>query len=224
VDDPLILWARQGDKTGVRAWRRPGATAVACADLSAWDRIAVHGEPDAVRDLLAEVRSRVGPGFRPVGDEKLIDEVAAGGVIEVAARFAWMDTTHAPALPAEGEWLNGDDGVAGLLTEAHPKSYAWPGATGVRRWAGIRRDGELVAAAAEAWSAPGVGFVAGVATRTDLRGAGLGTALCAFVTAELLREHGRVALLVDYSNGGALRAYEKLGFSLRPLAAAVFTP
>jgi predicted GNAT family acetyltransferase len=110
--------------------------------------------------------------------------------------------------------------VAGLLEEAFPKSHAWPGGDGVRRWAGIHHGRRLVATAAEAWSVPGIGFLAGVATRPDVRGRGLATAICSFVIDELLGEHDRVALFADYWNAGAIATYTRLGFGLRPVAAA----
>ena len=55
--------------------------------------------------------------------------------------------------------------------------------------------GELLSVAADAWSAPEVGFLAGVATRPVARGKGLSRQVCGFVTAELLKRHRRAALL-----------------------------
>ena len=221
-DDPLIAWARQDGRPGVRAWSRPGAVAVACPDLSRRDRLVVHGEPAVVAALLGEeVLPVLGPGYRPVGDEALMTAVAARVPgVRIAGRFGWMDVT-APVPPGVGAWLDGaDDEVAGLLRDAFPDSYAWPGGSGVRRWAGIRDGGALCATAAEAWSSRGVGFLAGVTTHPAARGRGLGAALCAFVTNDLLRDRPRVALFVDYWNTAALRTYRRLGFALRPLAAA----
>ena len=220
-DDPLIVWARQDGRPGVRVWSRAGAVAVACPDLSRRDRLAVQGDPAAVAALLAgDVLPAVGPGYRPVGDEELIAAVAerVPGV-RMAGRFGWMDVT-APVTPGCGEWLAGTGEVTRLLEIAFPDSYAWPGGNGVRRWAGIRDGGELRATAAEAWSSRDIGFVAGVATHPAVRGRGLAAALCGFVTNDLLREKARVALFVDYWNTAALRTYRRLGFGLRPLGAA----
>ena len=223
IDDPLIVWARQDDRPGVRTWARPGAVAVACPDLSRRDRLAVQGDPDAVAGLLTgEVLPEVGPDYRPLGDETLLAAVADRvPQMRMTGRFGWMDVT-APVAPGRGEWLHDRDGeVAALLGTAFPDSYAWPGRSGVRRWAGIRDGGgELLAVAAEAWSAAGVGFVAGVTTHPAARGRGLAAALCGFVTNDLLRERPRVALFVDYWNDAALRTYRRLGFTLRPLGAA----
>jgi ribosomal protein S18 acetylase RimI-like enzyme len=167
---------------------------------------------------------QVGLGFRPVGDERLLSALAdAVPELTLEARFVWMDT----ATPAPGgagvAWLADADlaEVGALLDRAAPESYARPGGTGVRRWAGWRDPGgALLAVAADAWSAPEVGFLAGVATDPPARGRGLAGAVCAFVTNALLAEHGRVGLMVDDWNTGALAVYRRLGFRLRRIAAA----
>jgi GNAT superfamily N-acetyltransferase len=223
-DDPLIIWA--AGQPGARIWHTTGAIAVACPNLSRRDRLAVHGHPDDVVALLTEVLPEIGATYRPLGDEDLITSVAErlDGVVKVG-RFGWMDITMPVATPGAGEWITDLDDVSGLLAEAFPASYAWPGGTGVQRWAGIRdADRTLLATAAEAWSVPQIGFVAGVATQPEARGRGLAAALCAFVTNELLRDKQRVALFVDYWNEAAVRTYRKLGFTLRPLGAAARTP
>nr|WP_260408652.1 GNAT family N-acetyltransferase [Planomonospora venezuelensis] len=128
-----------------------------------------------------------------------------------------------PAPDGAVGWLApGADGeVTRLLAEASPSAWAVPGLPGIRRWAGLRdAAGTLVATAADAWSAPAVGFVAGVATAPALRGRGLGEAVCRFVFGALAAEHGRVALMVDTGNAGAIRVYERLGMRIRPVAAA----
>jgi GNAT superfamily N-acetyltransferase len=223
IDDPLIRWARQDDRAGVRVWSTPDAVAVACPDLSRRDRLAVQGTVGAVAALLAEVLPVLGPTYRPLGDEALITAVADRlPGLEVAGRFGWMETKD-PIHGGTGDWLPDTKGVGDLLEAAFPKSYAWPGGTGVKRWAGIRDGERLLTVAAEAWPVPGIGFLAGVATHPDARGRGLAKRLCAFVTDDLLRDNERVALFVDYWNEAALRTYRRLGFTLRPLGAAART-
>jgi predicted GNAT family acetyltransferase len=80
--------------------------------------------------------------------------------------------------------------------------------------------GELLSIAADGWSAPEIGFMAGVATRPDARGRGLSRQVCAFVTAELLKRHGRVGLMVHGANEVAVGVYRKLGYTYRAVAAA----
>ncbi|SNY56414.1 GNAT family N-acetyltransferase [Paractinoplanes atraurantiacus] len=223
-DDPLIIWA--ADQPGARVFTRPGAVAVVCPDLARHDRMPVHGDPGAVAALLREVLPLAGPTFRPLGDESLMTAVAERlPMIEVAGRFGWMDTATAPSATAgqQPHWLGSGElpEVTALLDEASPETYARPGGSGVARWAGVRdADGTLLAVAADAWSSGRVGFLAGVATAERARGRGLAAALCAFVTRELLVGRDRVALFVDHWNSAALATYKKLGFALRPVAAA----
>ncbi|MBB2943047.1 ribosomal protein S18 acetylase RimI-like enzyme [Actinoplanes lutulentus] len=221
--DLFVDWAAAAP--GARVFRKPGATVVACADLAHWDRLVMAGDPDALAALIREVVPETGPSFRPFGPEDLVTAVADRMPdLEVSARFAWMDrdspvggTTAGAVWLTEAEWPE----VTELLKESFSDSYAWPGASGVERWAGVRdQDGRLLAVAADAWSTPAIGFMAGVATRREARGRGLAAALCAFAADELLAGRDRVALLADYDNTAAVATYRKLGFVTRPVAAA----
>ncbi|WP_433826109.1 GNAT family N-acetyltransferase [Actinoplanes sp. CA-015351] len=232
--DLFVGWAAAAP--GARVFRKLGATVVACADLAHWDRLVIAGDPDALAALIGEVVPETGPSFRPFGPEDLVTAVADRMPdLEVSARFAWMDrdspvsgTTSASSrarstTPAGAAWLTEAEWpeVTELLKESFSDSYAWPGASGVERWAGIRdQDGRLLAVTADAWSTPAIGFMAGVATRREARGRGLGAELCAFAADELLAGRDRVALLADYDNTAAVATYRKLGFVTRPVAAA----
>ncbi|MFK4083709.1 GNAT family N-acetyltransferase [Kribbella sp. NPDC020789] len=220
--DPLIVWAGQGLAPGVRAWYDGSAVAVASPELSKRDRLAVIGPPAEAARLVTAVAAETGTSYRPFGDEELIRELAdrvAG--LEFSAAFGWMDTAGIPVVTTTATWLDGDDGVEALLAEASPSSYAWPGRAGVRRWAAIAgEDGELLSVAADAWSAPEFGFLAGVATRAVARGKGLSRQVCGFVTAELVKRHGRAGLMVDRDNVAAIAVYHRLGYTYRRVAAA----
>ncbi|MFL4910057.1 GNAT family N-acetyltransferase [Streptomyces sp. MMS24-I2-30] len=94
----------------------------------------------------------------------------------------------------------------------------------MRRWAGARNEsGTLLACAADAWSAPSVGFLAGVATAEQARGCGMRTAVCSLVLDDLVVDHDVAALMVDNWNTAAVRLYRGLGPSWRSLAAARVT-
>jgi GNAT superfamily N-acetyltransferase len=231
--DPLIRWAAAA--RDAKVWTRPDAVAVACPDLSHWDRIVMAGDADALAGLLREVLPEVGGNFRPFGPEELVTAVAERvPELEVSARFAWMETTEPvgsrapgnpqPHRPAEApHWLTADEWpeVTALIEESFPDSYAKPGDVDVRRWAGVRDSGgRLIAVAAEAWSTDEIGFLAGVTTRPEARGRGLAAWLCGFATDEQLAGRERVALLADYWNTAAIATYRRLGFTLRPVAAA----
>ncbi|TCO47768.1 FR47-like protein [Kribbella antiqua] len=242
----MIIWAGQGFTPGVRAWYDGDAVAVASPELSKRDRLAVVGPVEDVARLVAKVYAEVGTTFRPFGEEHLIrhlvDRVPG---LEFGAAFGWMDTrtapthqggepagSHAQAAPQADRgdglvsaggpaWLDGDDGVEALLKEAAPSSYAWPGHPAVRRWAAATGDrAELLSVAADAWSAPEIGFLAGVATRPVARGKGLAYRVCAFVTSELVKRHGQAGLMVDGDNAAAISVYRRLGYAYRPVAAA----
>ncbi|WP_433235865.1 GNAT family N-acetyltransferase [Streptosporangium sp. CA-135522] len=229
-------------RAGVRAWALGQAVAVASPDLNRRDRLTVRGDADEVSALVRLLLPRLGPSYRLMGEQALVAEVAARlPQVGPPHAFEWMETGGPPASGEVGEvggvdqvggsggrsvpagWLVGaEQEVGALLAQASPSSWAVPGLPGVRRWAGLRvPGGALVATAADAWSCPQVGFVAGVATAVAHRGRGYGQAVCAFVFAALAAEHGRVALVVDTVNLGAIALYERLGMRGRRVAAAV---
>jgi ribosomal protein S18 acetylase RimI-like enzyme len=226
-DDALLLWAA-GDLAGnQRAFCFGAATAVAAPDLSRRDRLAIAGPADDASVLVQLILPWIGTTFRPIGDESLMrDLVIRVAELEFVGAFGWMQTATASGRRAGSAWLSGSDraDIAALLDEAFPDSYAHPDQPGVRRWAGARDEtGALLACAADAWSAPQVGFLAGVTTAKKARGRGVATAVCGFVVDELVAEHGLAALVVDSWNTAAVRLYRNLGLSWRSIAAARFT-
>ncbi len=234
--DPLLRWAAQHPGSGSRAFVRGAAVAVAAPALSLRDRLAVAGPARDAVPLVREVLAEVGPAYRPLGDRALIRAVlAAAPELRPMADFGWMHTDRSPGPGADSGtvpgptagWLAAGDGgeIAGLLDEAFPRSYAYPGRPGARdRWAGVRRDGRLAAVAALAWCAPRVAFMAGVATAPHARGHGLGRTVCGYVLREALAGWPQAALIVDDANAAAVRLYSSLGLTHRPLAAAARRP
>lgn len=215
--DPLVRWAAQCVQPGRGglAWEHGGAVGVLAPRLNRFDRLVLAGPVDGVAAVL---RARARPGVRPL----MTSEVAAAlPEFPALGTFGWMERTG--SLDAtELSWLDVSawDDVEALLRKANPDSFVWPYEPGPRRWTGIRDDdGTLVAVGADAWSAPGVGFVAGVATHPDHRGRGLSTRICAFLTSTLLREEGTCALMVDKANTAAITVYERLGYAYRSVTA-----
>ncbi len=215
--DPLVRWAAQcllPGRGGV-AWAHGEAVGVLAPALNRFDRFVLAGP---VEDVAVILRTRGRPDFRPL----VTTETAAGlPGYERLATFGWMERDGSLDAPDLG-WLREDewDDVESLLRKASPDSFVRPYEPGPRRWTGIRaEDGTLVAAGAEAWSAPGIGFVAGVATHPDHRGRGLSTSVCAFLTGALLAESGRCALMVDGTNTAAIKVYERLGYRYRSVTA-----
>lgn len=226
--DALLRWAAADLADGRRAFVLGEAVAVAAPGLCRRDRLAVLGPADDAETLLRAVLPQLGASFRPVGDEELIRRLVARlPQLELVDAFGWMQTGTPAGRHGGGAWLTASDEpeVAALLDEAFPDSYARPGLPGVRRWAGVRdRSGALVACAADAWSAPRVGFLAGVATAERARGRGLGAAVCGHVLDSLVARHGTAALMVDGWNAAAIRLYRGLGLSWRSVAAARVRP
>ncbi|MFC6084755.1 GNAT family N-acetyltransferase [Sphaerisporangium aureirubrum] len=223
--DLMTFWAVQGSRPGVRVFACGDAVAVASPVLSRRDRLVVSGPLAHAVPLVRHALAEAGAGYRPLGEEHLVRGLA-GRVpgLELSAAFDWMRTAApAPGDPGKAGWLAPEDDpeVTALLAEVNPGSYAVPGLPGVRRWAGVRSDtGAVASVAADAWSTPGAGFIAGVATAAGQRRLGHAEAVCRFLVTTLLAEHGRVALMVDSGNHTAIGVYHRLGFTRHPVAAA----
>ncbi|WP_168207459.1 GNAT family N-acetyltransferase [Microlunatus elymi] len=231
-DDLLCRWAAQGLDGRSRGWATDDGAGIAIATpaLATKDRIAVHGSLAGAASLLPLVMAEVGDSFRPFGERRLIRglsdmvELDDARGLRVAGEFGWMD--RADPLDDEvsdAHWLHPEDDAAidELIAAGNPDSYAKPGDSAVERWAGIRDDHDrLIAVAALAWSAPDIGFIAGVTVHPDVRGNGLSERVCRLIAGESLRERGAVGLMVDEPNPAAVRTYRKLGFDYRELAAA----
>ncbi|MFD9128122.1 GNAT family N-acetyltransferase [Kitasatospora sp. NPDC059571] len=229
-DDPLLLWAARGLTRGARAWHLGDAAAVASPALSGRDRIAVRGPLDDALPLLRQVLDATGPAFRPLGERALVTALARRlPDLAHAGDFGLMTTTGPalppapPGLPA-AHWLAPAElpEAAALLDRHFATSYAHPQRPGADAWAGVRDPhGRLTAIAADAWSSPEVGLLAGVATDPARgRGNGHAEAACRLVLDRHLTRRGRAALLVDDANTAAIRLYTRLGLRLHPLAAA----
>ena len=192
-------------------WRARGG-AVAMQHLySGEPEWAVVGDPDAAYGLTLDLGTdRFVSVPRATGDKLL-----AGGWVEREG-WAFRVTRVAPGLPVEGvAWLptGADDEVRDVLAAGFPDASMQAGDERVRRWAGLRRDGRLVAVAADATAAEELGFLASIATLPDARGTGAGAAVTAWATSELVREHGACGLWHMAGNAVASGLYARLGYS-----------
>ncbi|HEX6342735.1 GNAT family N-acetyltransferase [Umezawaea sp.] len=219
--DPLVRWAAQAllpdhVAPGGGAWEHGGAVGVLAPALNRNDRLVLAGPPEGVAAILRD-RGH-GPALRPLVPTDLAPAVLALLPDHVVwAGFGWMERTGHLAPEPGVRWLREDelDAAEALLRKVNPHAYVLPREPGALRWAGSFVDGELVAVGAEAWSAPHVGFVGGVATHPDFRRRGLSRALCSFVVHDLLERHPACALMVDSGNAAAIAAYQGLGFAYR---------
>lgn len=225
-NDPHCCWAGQGLTGGGQAWAHHGAVAVACPALSGQDRLIIRGPAEAAAALVRAIVPLASPRYILFGEAGLIPAViAAVAGLEPRNQFGWMDATGiAPgARDHPVRWLGPAEwpAVNDVLTQAFPDSYARPGRPGVLRWAGIRDvGGTLTATAADAWSAPTLGFLAGVAVPGPARGQGQGRDVCHFVLEDLLATYGRASLMVHEWNTPAIRTYSRLGMSWRLVRSA----
>jgi ribosomal protein S18 acetylase RimI-like enzyme len=220
--DPQCTWAAQGLQAGGRAWEHEGAVAVACPQLYGRDRVVVRGAVAAAVRLAREAIDALGPSFLLVGDPPLTAGLLARmRWLEPYTFFGWMDGTRRPRHQrvhlvrwlARREWQAATE----VLDVAAPTAYARPWLPGIRRWAGIAdAQGRLTCTIADAWSVPGLGFMAGLAVLPQARGAGQGQDATTFVLEALLAAHGRAALITWDCNSAAARMYAKLGMSCRP--------
>jgi ribosomal protein S18 acetylase RimI-like enzyme len=231
------LYAASGDDAFVRAEHDPtvAAPAWACDGAVAFLRgrggrsLAAVGTPAAAAALTAAVLPELRAAGTPAAAVTLprgaLSQLPAGLSVVYGDDWDWLCTADAPDVPPlRGDgWTTGwldehgaldEDEVRAFLQVASPTHSAEPGSSWVRRWAGIRDpDGGLTATAAHCENVPGVPHLASIASHPDLRGRGLGAAITAWITRELLREAPVVTLGLYASNDVARRLYLRLGYA-----------
>ncbi|MGL6278822.1 MAG: GNAT family N-acetyltransferase [Gaiella sp.] len=164
------------------------------------DRMECHVDPALLETLLGAYEPARGP-FRHV---KMA--LAEGARVDALARDDVRPLTR-------------DDltEVTALYAAAYPGSWFHERRLETGRYVGLRDGGRLVCVAGVHVHAPahGVAALGDVATLPTERGRGLATATCATLC-RLLREDGctTVALNVREDNDAAIRAYERIGFSV----------
>jgi hypothetical protein len=219
--DPQCMWLAQGLLAGGAAWAAGAAVLVACPAISGRDRAVVRGPADAAASLVRALVDAFGTTYSISGDPALMTGLLERVPwLEARGSFGWMDCIRRPTCQPvhEARWLSRLEWSAAdhLLNVAYPKSFARPGVPGVTRWAGIMDlAGSLTSIAADAWSSPGLGFLAGLAVAPEARRTGQGRDVSAFVLKSLLAVHGRVAMMVQNSDQAAIARYAQLGLTYR---------
>jgi ribosomal protein S18 acetylase RimI-like enzyme len=129
--------------------------------------------------------------------------------------FRWLDAPPPRQLGEEQVAPELDEAaVEELLTAASPTASAQPGDAAVRRWLGVRQVGALVACAADTSAATGVGHLSSIAVHPQVRGRGLGRAVTAALTRQLLADGCDLVTLGLYADnrlGAAM--YDALGYA-----------
>jgi ribosomal protein S18 acetylase RimI-like enzyme len=224
--DPLLNWGAQALTSAYpnargRAWEHDGAVLVYAPGLYRRDRVILTGPAEQALKLVTSVR--LPTSGTPIARTELADEI---GLLDPRwssfATFGWMTTTGEPGTRPDGvRWLAESDldQADHLVRTANPDGWLVPRETGTRRWAGMFDGDTLISMAGDAWPAPGMGFIAGVATHEDHRGKGASSAVCSFVRDTLLAEHGSCGLMVYADNATAIRLYERLGFTYQSMTA-----
>ena len=212
-EDTFLRW-QIGPDAPARLWRADGAVAVV-----------------AQREL--------GPGLTAIGEGRALDAVVAAALAHLRAeghtevrvsvpaesdvvfpsdaaepsRWEWMWTSTPPPVPVGVAWLTTaeEQAVEELLTHS-PSAHAHPGDGAVRAWAGVRREGRIVAAGALSSTASGTPHLRAIVTHPDHRGQGLAAAVSAALTLRGLQDSPVVTLGMYSDNDGARRIYHRLGY------------
>ncbi|MCW2946830.1 MAG: family N-acetyltransferase [Actinoallomurus sp.] len=211
--DPLVRGTR-GASRGP-AWRSAGGRAVAFTAYGAEGRVralTALGPPDETPDLVLGVHGQVPEGTRVV--------VPRGTPLPLSQPVDWNFRATYDAPPPQPEeagvaWCDDEEAVTDLLRRASPGTSAWPGDAKVRRWAGVREDGRLLACLADTSAVEGVGHISAIAVHTDTRGRGLGPSITAWAMRRMFAEGCDVVTLGVYAdNAVGLRMYDRLGFTV----------
>ncbi|HVF04778.1 MAG TPA: GNAT family N-acetyltransferase [Frankiaceae bacterium] len=191
----------------------------AVAMYHAWDtdrNLVVVGDPADALTLTRAIRERdPDPGLVTSVPEDAGKHLVAEDGYAAYEGWAYRWTTGTPPIDDNAaQWLaDGDAGeVADVLGRGFPDASMQVGDPAVRRWAGLRRNGRLVAVAADATAAGAPGFLASIASDPEVRGTGAGLAVTAWATAELLREQAACGLWHMAGNAPAATLYTRLGF------------
>jgi ribosomal protein S18 acetylase RimI-like enzyme len=194
------LAERHGRSARFRTDISPFAAVDDPADPAAWRDLAALAGPDE-EPLLAAPGLTAPPGW-----------IHAGGVPGVQL----VGTGVRGAADPEALVLTADDvpEILDLVERTRPGPFRKRTAE-LGTYLGIRREGALVAMAGERMRLPGYTEISAVCTDPAYRGAGLAARLIGAIAAGI-RDRGDVPFLhTAHDNTGAIRLYERLGFTVR---------
>jgi GNAT superfamily N-acetyltransferase len=134
--------------------------------------------------------------------------------------WEWMWTVDSPpAVPSEEKLIMLDDAADAAEINAfaaanNDRVWAEAGSGHVQHWIGIRDDdGSLLAVGGAEREESGVPHLAGIVTRTDRRGSGLGSAVSAGLIRWSLADSGVCTLGMYSDNEAARSVYRRIGFA-----------
>jgi ribosomal protein S18 acetylase RimI-like enzyme len=200
-----------------------------CGDAVAWvgfdaeerrPYLQALGSPAPAIAALDAALAELPAGFGADVPVTLPADVADGLGDRMVAEFHWLFRvmTRPPGevrgvvvreLPAPG-----DERIVRLLGRSAELASAVPGDPGVRRWVVVEDGGDVVACAADTSGAAGIGHMGAVAVAPEARRGGLGAAVVAWLTRDLLLHgHDAVAVGVFVGRAGAQRLYDRVGYT-----------
>lgn len=200
----------------VHGWTGHGAVAWRATDAE--ERVPylmTLGEPPDVAALIADLLGEIPNNTRvtlPRGTPRLLPAwVAVDGT---DWEFWWVDAPM-PAQPGADRVVDvTPEEVAPLLAVASPTASAQPDDPHVRRWVGVRGPDGLLACAADTSAATGVGHLSSIAVHPEARGQGLGAAVTAVLTEQLLEDGCDLVTLGMYAdNAAGFGLYRHLGMN-----------
>jgi GNAT superfamily N-acetyltransferase len=221
-----VLVATGHDPFARGSLRRPSARGWFAGRAVAWMGTDAHpsgetyfsalGPPAEVGALVGDLLGELPPGQRMTLPRGTLSHLPAWVSVDGTDwDFRWLG---APPPPQPGEErvedLTDDGEVRRLLLASSPTASALPGDPAVRRWVGLRDEGELVACAADTSAATGVGHLSSIAVHPAARGRRLGAAVTAALSRRFFAEGCDVVTLGMYATNTHGRAmYDGLGFA-----------
>ncbi len=239
VDDPaeLIHWYNQHPEVHVYGlgdlddhfwprsrWYREGNAVVGLVDLPGDAQIvAVYAiavtDQSATTRLMLELADEIPDGAlatAPVGSTKWMHELRSVNPLGLHHKMHIASTNKLVAAPNVFR-LDPDDtpDLLDLYASDPGAAFFLPEMLDRGLWAGVRRDGHLVAAGGTHLLSPqhGVAALGGIITRSEARGQGLGGQVTSRLASELLGDGLVVGLNVHADNLIARRMYCNLGFN-----------
>jgi len=221
ANDPYARNTVRPDVVTVHGWQL--GDAVAWLGMDAEERIpymSVLGPAADATELVTRVHREVPAGV------PLTAEAGAAPRLEAelgfSPRYHWeFSTISEPPEPVEDVevvvlLVAGSDRIRDLLQVTSTYASALPGDPAINRWVVVEEAGRLVACGADTSGAAGVGHMGSVAVHPDARGRGLGTAVVAWLTRDLLLGSCDVVVVgVLMTDTAARRLYHQLGFTHR---------
>ena len=174
--------------------------------LDPLDGVTVHAS--AYGSLPQEFRA-------PVTSQWCLWSLAANRITGATHRFA-----------AQATILDLDDSRLDELLKHSDSAHIFAGAPGIIRWAGVEKDGRLLAVAGQEVEVSGAAHLVSVCCDPEFRGMGYARAVCSRLVVEADSDGSPVTILEMYAANAAGRAlYAAIGFTeVREYRSGLLTP